>query len=181
MLFVPLLGGGFGDFLVGLGILFTLPEAEKQRDKGRRTGTLLVYAQGVKAFSSVVHSTPGSVCTECSISASAGWFEQSPRAFPQAHLSQSQPRGRQLCEPRAVPHHALLAWAPQICSQVWAGSLEHPTKQGREPGAPNCPWCGSGQVPQEMWDGPTEYGGECAPRPCGGEHVPTALTRCVER
>lgn len=49
MLFVPLLGGGFGDFLVGLGILFTLPEAEKQRDKGRRTGTLcLCMHKGLK-------------------------------------------------------------------------------------------------------------------------------------
>lgn len=53
MLFVPLLGDGFGDFLVGLGILFTLPEAEGQRDKGRRAGTsLLACAQRVKAFPS---------------------------------------------------------------------------------------------------------------------------------
>lgn len=75
MLFVPLLGGGFGDFLVGLGILFTLLEAEEQRDKGRRTGTLcLRMHKALKPSPALVHSPPGSVCTECSISASAGWF-----------------------------------------------------------------------------------------------------------
>lgn len=40
MLFVPLPSDSFGDFLVGLRILFTFPEAKEQRDKGRRTGTL---------------------------------------------------------------------------------------------------------------------------------------------
>lgn len=34
MLFVPLVGDGFGDFLVGLGILFTFPEAKQQRAEG---------------------------------------------------------------------------------------------------------------------------------------------------
>lgn len=43
MLFVPLVGDGFGDFLVGLGILFTFPEVKQQRDIGRRTVTLFLH------------------------------------------------------------------------------------------------------------------------------------------
>lgn len=57
MLCVPLLGDGFGDFLVGLGILFTFPEVKEHRDKGRRTKTVcLCVHKGLKPSPALAHS-----------------------------------------------------------------------------------------------------------------------------
>lgn len=56
-LFVPLVGNGLGDFLVGLGILFTFLEAKQQRDKGRRTVTLFLHVhKGLKPSPALARS-----------------------------------------------------------------------------------------------------------------------------
>lgn len=57
ILFVPLLGDGFGDFSVDLGFLFTFPEAKEQRGEGRRTGTLCLHVhKGLKPSPALAHS-----------------------------------------------------------------------------------------------------------------------------